>query len=423
MITPADRDPARDRDRGGTARLWTAGALSSGSTWVMQISLFIQVLRDSSPAVLAAVELIGTVPALAFMMVAGTLADRFDVRRLAVGSMVAQGVCVLGMALFLDHGIWITAAFYGLQGLGNTLWPPARQQWLYGVVAPESRPAANARLGSVSGTMTVVGASLGGALAGWSPAGAMAVACALQVLAVVPLLAQVRRPMPYAEPAAKASPVREPLLKELTAGLRVLRDLPLARSVVWIGIAWGCIGGAYDVLLAAYATGRLGGGGAVLGALYVADGVAVILGTVLAARIAVRRHLAAYTAAYVFQGLAWAAFFLAGHPVAAVALLAVMRLASGVIIALDTTVLLATVPAAVRGRVSSLHMTTYGAMARVSLALFAALLTVSDVRTVGVCTGAASVVLGTLWWWRRDREAQRAYPAAVTAHEPATAAV
>lgn len=93
---------------------------------------------------------------------------------------------------------------YGLQGLGNTLWPPARQQWLYGVVAPESRPAANA-------------------------AGAAA---------------------------------RAPMCKELTAGLRVLRDLPLARSVVWIGIAWGCIGGAYDILLAAYATGHLGGGAA-----------------------------------------------------------------------------------------------------------------------------------------------------------------
>ncbi|WP_328300518.1 MFS transporter [Streptomyces sp. NBC_00435] len=382
----------------------------------MQISLFIQVLRDSSPAVLAAVELVGTLPALAFMLVAGALADRFDVRLLAVGSMVAQAACVLGMAFFLDHGIWITAALYGLQGLGNTLWPPARQQWLYGIVPPESRPAANARLGSVSGTMTVVGASLGGVLAGWNPAGAMAVACALQVLAAVPLLAQTRRPLPHAEPAEpvrERGAAREPLRKELTAGLRVLRVLPLARSVVWIGIAWGCIGGAYDILLAAYATGRLGGGGAVLGALYVTDGIAVILGTVLAARIAVRRHLSAYTAAYVFQGLAWGAFFLAGHPVAAVALLGVMRLASGVVIALDTTILLATVPAAVRGRVSSLHMTTYGAMARVSLALFGGLLVVSDVRTVGVCAGAASVVLGALWWWRRDREAGRRYPAAV----------
>lgn len=84
-----------------------------------------------------------------------------------------------------------------------------------------------------------------------------------------------------------------------------------------------------------------------------------------------------------------------------------MRLAGGVIIALDTTLLLETVPARLRGRVSSIHMTTYSGMARLSLALFSGLLAVSDVRTVGVCTGVASVVLGAVWWLRRDRDAER----------------
>ncbi|MGW6706431.1 hypothetical protein ACWGDE_16265 [Streptomyces sp. NPDC054956] len=37
----------------------------------------------------------------------------------------------------------------------------------------------------------------------------------------------------------------------------------------------------------------------------------------------------------------------------------------------------------------------------------------SDVRTVGFCTGVASVVLGGIWWLRRDREAERLYPTAV----------
>ncbi|MEU8708605.1 MFS transporter [Streptomyces sp. NPDC048565] len=401
--------PATNRS---IARLWAASALSAGSTWVMQISLFIQVLRDSSPAGLAAVQLIGTVPALAFMMVAGTLSDRMDVRRLAIGSMVAQALCLLAMVLVLDGGIWITAVFYGLQGLSNTFWPPARQQWLYGVVPPEARPLANARMGSVSGTMTVVGASLGGVLSAWSPIGGMAVACVLQILAALPLMMQAKSPLPYAEPVAKGAgeaDAPEPLRKEIATGVRVLRDLPLARSVVWIGIAWGCIGGAYDVLLAAYATGSLGGSGTVLGALYVVDGVAVILGTVLAARIALRYHLPAYAGAYIFQGLAWGSFFLVGHPIVAIAVLGVMRLASGVIIALDTTLLLETVPAGLRGRVSSIHMTTYSGMARLSLALFGGLLAVSDVRTVGVCTGVASVVLGAVWWLRRDRDAERLY--------------
>jgi hypothetical protein len=53
--------------------------------------------------------------------------------------------------------------------------------------------------------------------------------------------------------------------------LRALRHLPLARSVVWIGIAWGCIGGAYSVLLAGHVTNVLHDSGAPLGAFYAVD--------------------------------------------------------------------------------------------------------------------------------------------------------
>ncbi|MEV6479708.1 MFS transporter [Streptomyces sp. NPDC051576] len=397
---------------GNVVLLWAASALSSGSTWVMQIGLFIRVLQDFSPAVLAVVELVGTLPALLFTVLAGTLADRMDVRRLAIGSMLAQTLCVLGMTLVLHTSIWFAAGFYALQGISNTVWAPSRQQWLYGVIAVEARASANAAIGSIGGVMTIIGASLGGVLAAWSPTGAMATACGIQLLAAVPLLRLARKPLhrPTA-PSTADRARREPFFRELAAGIRVLRDLPLARSVVWIGIAWGFIGGAYNTLLASYATTTLHGNGTVLGVLYVADGAAVIIGTLIAARTALRHHLSAYATSYMIQGLAWSAMFFAGHPVVAVVLLAVMRLASGIIIGLDTTLLLATVPASLRGRVSSIHMTTYNGVARLSLAVFGGLLAVTDIRTIGVCTGIASVLLGAVWWWRRDPEAERLYAA------------
>jgi hypothetical protein len=87
-------------------------------------------------------------------------------------------------------------------------------------------------------------------------------------------------------------------------------------------------------------------------------------------------------------------------------MLAVMRTARGVIIALDTTILLATVPERLRGRITSLHMTTYGAASRVALAAFAGLLAVTGVRTVGVISAAASVLVGAAWWWLNGRLAR-----------------
>jgi hypothetical protein len=107
--------------------------------------------------------------------------------------------------------------------------------------------------------------------------------------------------------------------------------------------------------------------------------------------------------------------FLGGRPVWGAALLAVMRTASGVIIALDTTILLATVPERLRGRITSLHMTTYGAASRVALAAFAGLLAVTGVRTVGVVAGAASVIVGFAWWALNGRRARPLYMSATSA--------
>ncbi len=152
-----------------------------------------------------------------------------------------------------------------------------------------------------------------------------------------------------------------------------------------------------------------------LGVFYVVDGAAVILGSVLAVRLGRGSHLAAYALAYVLQGAAWSAMFLGDWPALGAALLAVMRTASGVIIALDTTILLSTVPERLRGRITSLHMTTYGAASRVALAVFAGLLAVTGVRTVGVVAGAASAVFGAAWWWLNGRRAGPRYVGATSA--------
>ena len=255
------------------------------------------------------------------------------------------------------------------------------------------------------------GAALGGVLSAWSTGAALAVAAGLQLAAVVPLLALP----PAGGRAGRAGRRLRSLRADLAEGFTALRGLPLARSVIWVGIAWGFIGGAYNVLLAAHVTGDLHGGGLLLGVFYAVDGAAVIAGTVLAARLGRGAHLAAYALAYVLQGTAWGAMFIGDWPAWAAAMLALMRTASGVIIALDTTILLATVPGRLRGRITSLHMTTYGTASRVALAASAGLLAVTGVRTVGVISGAASVLVGVAWWWLNGRRARPSYMNATSA--------
>jgi len=214
-----------------------------------------------------------------------------------------------------------------LAGAASAVWPPARQRWLYALVREEHcRTAANAAIGSVSGVMTIGGAALAGVLSAWSTTAALAVAAGLQLAATVPLLA-LARPAFQQGAQAGVAPLRS-LRADLAEGFTALRALPLARSVIWVGISWGLIGGAYNVLLAAYVTNDLHRGGLLLGVFYVVDGAAVILGTMLAVRLRLGSHLAAYALAYVLQGAAWGAMFLGDWPAWGAALLAVMRTAS-----------------------------------------------------------------------------------------------
>ena len=115
------------------------------------------------------------------------------------------------------------------------------------------------------------------------------------------------------------------------------------------------------------------------------------------------------------RSVIWVASPGASSAVPTTSCLAVMRTASGVIIALDTTILLATAPERLRGRITSLHMTTYGVASRAALAVFAGLLAETEVRTVGVVAGAASVIVGAAWWSLNGRRARPLYMSATSA--------
>ena len=158
--------------------LWAASAGNEGASWIMLVAVFVYVLHHFSASSLAIVELVGTLPALLCMPFAGAIADRHDVRRLALGSMMVQALSLLGVLVMLRVGLWEVAACYGLQGAAGAVWPPARQRWLYALVREDrSRAAANAAIGSVSGVMTIAGAALGGILSAWSTSAALLSSC------------------------------------------------------------------------------------------------------------------------------------------------------------------------------------------------------------------------------------------------------
>lgn len=396
-------------------RLWSAAAWLSAAMWMLQISVALHVVAVAGTAMLAAVQLAGVLPALLLMPVAGLAADRMRLRPLLLWAVAVQAVAIVGMAVGAQAGsLAVLASLYAVQSLAMAFWPAARQQWLYGLVGPESWQRVNAMFGSLGGIMTIVGAVAAGLVSAWSPVAAIGGAALLMVVGAAQL-ARVRPPTPVAQPDPVDAQVRA-RLRSFATGLRegfgAARRYPLARSVIWIGIAWGFIGGGYTVMLNGHVVEDLGGDGATVAVVFVCDGLAVLAGTVLAGRLRRSMHLGVWAVCYVAQGLAWAGFFVAPGLVAAVACIVVMRFASGFVIALDTTILLETVPAEVRGRVTSVHVTTYSATARLSLAVLGAALGWVSLTVLGAAAGLLAASLGVAWWLLAGRRAGAAYRSA-----------
>jgi Major Facilitator Superfamily len=376
-------------------KLWAANLLGSLAVWIAQVALIVAVLERHAGSSLAWVLLASTAPALLVGFAGGAVVDRHDPRGVVRLAGLARVGLVVVVGLGLVHSLAVgTIAYAAFLCLGR-LSGPATIRLLYAALPTEQRAAGNAALGTVSGMTTVLGAAIGGLSVGaLGVVPAFILAGAIQALAAGVLWTL--------SPVSKASsPVgdRPALGQSIVEGFGAVRRYPLAASVIYVGIAWGLIGGGYDVLVGIYGTHLLrGGGGLAVGLLYVADGVGVIMGCYLAPRLPTGYQRGWYALAYGLQGALWTVFALSHNLVQAIPALLLMRVASGVIIALDTTLLLATVPDRLHGRIYALHTTTYGAVMRVSLAITGALLLSVSPRIVTLGAGGASIVVGAIWW-------------------------
>ncbi|MCY0909679.1 MAG: MFS transporter [Sulfobacillus thermotolerans] len=380
----------------GFGRFGWAAVQIGLSGWMVQVGLFVMLVMLHSAAVMAAVILVATLPSLLLAPVVGAWLDRHDVPGLAATASVGQALLLPFIGILLTHHIIMMTGLYALYNVLGSAGTTGRQQLRYRVTPPAQWADVNARLGSITGMTTIVGALLGGTVALWGLMTLLILAAILRLLsggllASLVLLARAR-PVEYPpEP-------HQSFGRTVHSGFRALRDFPAASSVLIVGIAWGLIGGSYDVLLTDYGVRILHGGGWGVSSLYITDGAGVLLGTLVARWICPRWRPHAYGLAYLLQGLFWTLFAVSHTWNIALPWLLVMRMASGLIIAWDTTLLLETVPPQLHSRVYSLHNATYGTVGKLSLALTALFMAWVGPEGIAVIAGVGSMLVGTTWW-------------------------
>ncbi len=203
--------------------------LADGVFWIAFPLLAIS-LTDS-PALIAGVAVVGRLPWLLFVLVAGALADRLDRRRTMVAvAILRSGVSIVIAASivadFVNLPLLYVAAF--VLGMGETLFDTAAQSIMPSVVEKDRLSQANGRLYAVELTMNqFVGPPVGGILAGVAIGfafGGSAVAFAIAAV-LLALLTGSFKPAPRTEQTSVVADIREGL--RYLFGHRLLRTLAI----------------------------------------------------------------------------------------------------------------------------------------------------------------------------------------------------
>jgi MFS family permease len=243
-------------------RLFLAELVVFGSDWFVMVPLLVLLPELTGSGVWGALVLAADTGIIALLLpYTGTIADRFDRRKIM---MAANLAAVVAVALLFVVRSAATAPLalvaVGAVAVAKAFYSPAALAALPNLVDAEDLAAANAVAGSAWGTMTIVGASLGGVVSSvFGPYVSFGVTVGCLLLGVG-ATALIRRPMQA--PRDAAQPPAHPW-HALVEALRYIGARPRIRALVTVKSAVGLGNGVltvFPLLAGVYGAGALGAG-------------------------------------------------------------------------------------------------------------------------------------------------------------------
>jgi MFS family permease len=353
-------------------------SLTAGSA--AYIALISAIYNETGSALwVSAALFFGVVGSVIGAPVAGWIGDRFERRRVMVGSDLAAAVVAGAMALTVDSALALVLLF-GLLAVVQSPFEPSSASAMPNLVPAESLPRANALVAATSSASYLLGPLLGGLLlgAGASAPELLAVDAASFVVSAA-LVVSIRRPFGLGGGTASEPGV--------WAGVQLIVHEPVLRVLIAASIV--SLLGMGMVNVANYPLSiQLGGGTEGYGALEALLGGGGLLGAAIAARmLSASRAPLIVTVTFAVSGLG---LLLAGlAPVLGVALagMAIAGAGRGLGDVADTTLVQARTDDARRSRVFAAQ--DGAAHAAYSAAMLAGGLIVSAVGArAGVLTAA-----------------------------------
>jgi MFS family permease len=340
-------------------RLWATGALVSNTgTWMQRVAqdwLVLTVLTDSSGVAVGVTTGLQFAPMLLLVGVAGSLADRFDRRRILMATQSASGVLalVLGLLVVADVAqLWHVYVLAGLLGVSAAIDGPARQAFVSEMVSAEDLPNAVGLNSASFHAGRLLGPGVAGLLIHWFGTGPVFLINAATFAAVLVSLTRMNLSALWTAPRPPRgrSGMRE--------GVRYVRGrAELVIILIIVGMV-GTFGLNFQLTTALMARLEFGKGAGEYGLLGSVMAIGSLAGALLAARREHPRLRLVVGATLAFGISATAAALMPTYTLFAVLLIPTGLAALTLMTAANAAVQLATAPH-VRGRVMALYMAIF----------------------------------------------------------------
>ncbi|WFE42100.1 MFS transporter [Micromonospora sp. WMMD998] len=376
--------------------LFLAELVVFGADWFVMVPLLVLLPALTGSGIWGALVLaVDTGTTALLLPYAGTVADRFDRRRVMMAANVAALAGILLLLGVRSAGTaWLALVSIAIVAVAKAFYSPAAQAALPNVVDPVDLAAANAVAGSAWGTMTVVGASLGGILSAAAGPYASFWVAAVGLVGAAVLAALIRRPLQAPRDPAATAPRAAAAIRE---ALGHIAHRPRVLALVTVKSAVGLGNGVltvFPLLAAVYGVGPAGAG-----LLFAARGAGALVGPILMRRVLSNRAwlLTGLALSMSLYGLAYlGASVVSWFPLVLV-LVFLAHLGGGSNWVLSNYALQGEVPDRLRGRVFATDMMLATLAIAVSQLVVALVVDRVDERTVLAGCGLVTVVYAIGW--------------------------
>jgi len=339
---------------------WAARFLTAFAIQVLSVSVGWRIYdMTHDPFLLGLVGLVQFFPAPLLVLVTGTVADRYNRRRIMATCLAVEALCALTLLYLLTRSgsdtapVWPVFLVLLVFGTARAFMGPVIQSLVSNLVPLIALPSAIAFNSSSFQFAAITGPVAGGLLYGVSPVAAFGTATSFFVFAAAMALAipkPIRRTVP--PPVTTDS---------LLAGFRFILSKPIVLGAMSLDLAAVMLGGA-TALLPVYAHDVLDVGPWGLGALRSATGLGALSVSIWLMRYPIRDHAGvAMLSGVLMFGIAVTVFGLSKIVWLSVAALVVMGGADMVSVFVRQTLIQLHTPDDVRGRVSAVNMVFIGA--------------------------------------------------------------